>query len=181
MTDKVVSINPDGSDALRASNESVGLSTPYTMVPLFGEICYTNPEHPEYHGFCIEVRNNVTNRERRELQAQHKKIRDYSEWWISATDGDTHETWGEYDINDTPRLREFVLFSRYIRAWNARGYNDEGEIVDLAPPSQEPQTALDFLEPPLVDWLVNLINVGLAQGKGTKARAKELEAMHEAL
>lgn len=181
MTDTTPPTSPLPIDALRPSVEATGLSTPYNVVPLYTVVCYDDPAYPEYHGFCFEGRNNVTNRERRELRSGNQKIIEYSRWWVQpdTKTGSVHPEFGEYDENDLPLLRQGRLIAPYIRAWNAQGFTEDGETAPLPPPSKMPE-ALEFVETPLMEWVINLMTTALIQGKGLKASVAALGVLRGA-
>lgn len=150
MTDTVLSLSPNGM----TSNV---LATPFSVGNRYRVECC--PEEG-LTGFCVEVRDNLMNFERDQLEAATDDIAVYNKAWLATPDD-------ERDHSDTPARRELTLIAPYIRAWNAVGIDTaDGQEKPIPPPAEAGPQVFDLLEQPMTNWLRITIIRGYLTGKG---------------
>ena len=116
-------------------------------------------------GLEVKVRKNITNRERDELNEYYNEhIVEYQKQWLAMTDEEREKVNAE---GDTPRDREWNMLAGYIEDWNAQAEDDDGKIVDLPAPKDNP-AVFELVTKDAIDWCMRAVLYGYrATGKAS--------------
>lgn len=174
----------DPIEPTRASFQPFVLSERYVDV-----VC----DEPGYEGFVVNVRMNLSNRERAELErsandlaesfradsekraAERTKLNELAD--AARDDGDDAKAKRllaklQANLNDsTLQFQEFVAATRrkiapYVRRWNVYATGPDGEIVEVPAPQVAGPGAFDEIDDAMVNWIVRELLQAYRGGKG---------------
>lgn len=146
-----------------------------------------------YKDFKVEVRANLTNRERKrlnilieEINADGERITENSTQAAKVLDARRADAEASGDIEaleqssrdrathiiqfaeayDANRQRIHEAIAPYVRNWNAGQLDDDGNPVDALPPSVLGAAAFEVIDSQMLGWIVRTILVAYRGGKG---------------
>lgn len=119
--------------------------------------------HCSSDDFCIEVRSNLSLKERDDFIDAEDAVFRYSDEWVKAQAEDPDSV----DHEDTPRRRRLELMVPFIRDWNVVGEDAvTGEERSVPSPRVAGVEAFRLVALPHSAWIMETISTAYRLGKG---------------